>query len=122
MSTPVLKKTLQKGDVVYFATSPKIVDETKIRGLQNKVEKLTFYMIDDRGVVFFEKENGSMKKFYDSIKGVLFKTHEEAELDRRRKKVSVMNQVRKNIDKELKRLSKLDVDLINELDKEIQGL
>jgi len=102
----ILKKNLEVGQVVYYYQKPELTsDGVDYRGKKTTIQKLTFkefYTGRYNGeCTLFLNEKGQKKKFYDSIKGLLYHTELEAQeafdLEIQKLKLQIVKNAKKQI-------------------------
>ena len=89
----------------YFKQPSLINGKLEVLGLKTKVEPLQFIEIH-RGVTYFLRASGSRKKFYDSIKGLLYHTKEEADIALEKQLKELHEQAIKNNLREITKIQK----------------
>ena len=118
---PILKRNLQEGQVVYYFTPPCIssdgLDYHNKKSTIQRLEFQEFYTGRHSGkCTLFLNEKGIKRKFYDSIKGLMFHTQDEAINAFNKQTVDVkiimLNNTKKYIKKMQKQADTLEAELI----------
>ncbi len=121
MIEPILKRNLQEGQVVYYFTPPVISsDGLDYHNKKSAIQRLEFqehYVGRHSGkCTLFLNEKGTKRKFYDSIKGLMFHTEEEAKNAFAKQtidvKTGILNNTKKHIVKMQKQVHTLEVYLL----------
>ena len=127
MSVPILKRNLVEGQIVYFFPQPGVKENgIELYNKKSTIQELEFLEISKRhGVqcVYFYKvgTNGAKKKFYDSIKGLLYHSHDEAKQAFDEQLIEAKKKILVNIRKQMIKLEKLEEALQEELSVEELG-
>lgn len=121
MQEPILKRNLQPGQVVYYFTPPAIssdgLDYHNKKSAIQRLEFQEFYNGRHNGkCTLFWNEKGIKRKFYDSIKGLMFHTEDEAVHAFHKQTIDVktimLNNTKKHIKKMQKQADMLEADLL----------
>ncbi len=122
MIEPILKRNLQEGQVVYYFTPPAIssdgLDYHNKKSAIQRLEFQEFYTGRHSGkCTLFLNEKGIKRKFYDSIKGLMFHTQDEAVNAFNKQTINIktimLGNTKKHIKKMQKQVDTLETDLMS---------